>query len=202
MIVSQTPKTHGAYHSVKQPCLTIFPLASSLTDYVNLSMKWLAYVIASAQNTLLSLLFDSKYCIFSSKVRLNLSTTPFCCRVPFTVKCRSMPSSWHNYRNGITLVLFSIIKPKYLDFSACLQSILFFYSTKYLGPHSFATYCTPNQPRVTNKGDKVVFFSMRFILRGTSNICMHIIKNSSGTVNSGTKLHLHFLVQYIVLRGF
>jgi len=31
---------------------------------------------------------------------------------------------------------------------------------------------------------------------------MHIIKNPSGTVNSGAKLHLDFLVQYTVLTEF
>jgi len=98
-------------------------------DESNLLMRWNAYINALAQKDFVNPESDNIHRILSSKVRLILLATPFCCSVSRTVKCLSMLASRHSCRNG-SLVYFPLLSElSTLIFLPVCFSIWFFHFT-------------------------------------------------------------------------
>ncbi|TYH81444.1 hypothetical protein ES332_D03G201200v1 [Gossypium tomentosum] len=98
--------------------------------------RWPAYVTASAQNCLPNPALDNIHRTFSSNVRFIRSANPFCCGVSLTVKCRTIPYSWHTSKNGSLLYSTPLSVLSRLIFLPVWFSIIVFHLRKTLSTSS------------------------------------------------------------------
>ncbi|TYI91673.1 hypothetical protein E1A91_D02G009900v1 [Gossypium mustelinum] len=98
--------------------------------------RWPAYVTASAQNCLPNPALDNIHRTFSSNVRFIRSANPFCCGVSLTVKCRTIPYSWHTSKNGSLLYSPPLSVLSRLIFLPVWFSIIVFHLRKTLSTSS------------------------------------------------------------------
>jgi len=85
-----------------------------IVDDGNLLMRWHAYINASVQKDFDNPEFDNMHRTLSSKVWFILSATSFYCGISLTMKCLSMPSSRHNYRNGSLVYLIRTVSTPFM----------------------------------------------------------------------------------------
>jgi len=158
--------------------------------------------ILTIQN-LITYIDPSSTWFFFSMVWFLLSATPFYWSVSLTVKCLSMPSSWHSCKKGSLVYSTPLSEYSTLIFFPVCIFICFFHSTKKKTRTFLLSYSVhPITPReIINEWHKVIHTSKCSRLSRPTNVPVNIIKNPLNMVNSSAKLHLDLLANDAVFTG-